>query len=315
MIKMIIDCDTGIDDSLAILFALNRPDVRVMAITTVFGNVSAQQAAENSIRLIELAQVGYDIPVAVGASDSLRGSSALAPVHIHGVNGIGDVELPPSSKKVVDENAVDLLIRLARKHPNELTLVTLGRMTNLARALEKEANLPNLIKRVVSMGGAVNHSGNTGPLSEANVTGDPEATDQVLMAGFDMTMVGLDVTMKTRLTARDLNHLARNCHPTKKAIVDYIIRAMQHYFHFNRIQDGAIDDCPLHDPTAMIIALDPSVASMEKRRARVECQGVYCRGMIVTDTRFKPFDAPYTNFCLDIKSRRVVENLLSVFMA
>ena len=315
MIKMIIDCDTGIDDSLALLFALNRPDVRVMAVTTVFGNVDADQAADNSLRLIRLAQVDYRVPVAIGARHPLQGTWAGAPSHIHGKNGIGDVLLPASNQEVEEQEACDLINDLARENPGEITIVSLGRMTNLARALEKEPALPHLIRKVVAMGGTLNHCGNTGPMSEANIQGDPEAADMVMMAGFALTMVGLDVTMKTRLTHDDLDCLVRYCKPEKRAIVDYIIDALEHYFAFNRVQDGALNDCPLHDPTAMIVALDPSVAIMQMRRARVECQGHLTRGMIVTDQRFRPANLPLSNFCLEVDSRRVVATLLSAFMS
>lgn len=172
MIKMLIDCDTGIDDSIAILFALKRPDVRVLGITTGCGNIDAYQAAENSIRLIHLAKPGYEVPVAVGANAPLVGPWEGPVPHIHGANGIGNAELPPADQKPAAEAGWDMIVRLARENPGELTVVTLGRMTNLALALEKEPALPRLVKNVVAMGGAVRAPGNVSPVSEANIAGD-----------------------------------------------------------------------------------------------------------------------------------------------
>ena len=198
--QILIDADTGIDDSIAILFALKRPDVRVMGVTTGFGNTTARQAAENSLRLIRLAGAPYEVPVAVGATEPLAGNWKGPDPHIHGPNGIGGVELPPSSQQPLEEPAWAFIARMAREHPGELTLVTLARMTNLAKALEIEPDLPRLLKRVVFMGGTFHAPGNVSPVAEANIAGDPEAADRVFQAGFDLTMVGLDVTQKVRLT-------------------------------------------------------------------------------------------------------------------
>ena len=132
--QILIDADTGIDDSIAILFALKRPDVRVMGVTTGFGNTTARQAAENSLRLIRLAGAPYEVPVAVGATEPLAGNWKGPDPHIHGPNGIGGVELPPSPQQPLEEPAWAFIARMAREHPGELTLVTLARMTNLAKA-------------------------------------------------------------------------------------------------------------------------------------------------------------------------------------
>ena len=132
MQKILIDADTGIDDSIAILFALKQPGVRVVGVTTGCGNTSAAQAAENTLRLIHMAQPPYEVPVAIGANKPLVGQWAGPVPHIHGRNGIGDVELPVSPQKPLAEPACDFIIRMIREHPHQLTLVTLGRMTNLA---------------------------------------------------------------------------------------------------------------------------------------------------------------------------------------
>ena len=314
MKQILIDADTGIDDSIAILFALRRPDVRVMGITTGFGNTTAVQAAENSLRLIHLAGAAHKVPVAVGAAGPLKGSWSGPDIHIHGPNGIGGVELPPSDQRPLEEPGWKFIARMARERPGELTLVTLGRMTNLALALAEEPALPRLLKRVVSMGGTFRTPGNVTPVAEANIAGDPEAADQVFQAGFDLTLAGLDVTQKVRLTADHVDMLGRYAAPESQAIADYIQAVMPFYFRFNRRQNNCLDHCPVHDPLAVLAAVDPSVVTVRKIPARVECAGTFCRGMVVADLREHPIDAPGVSICVDVDARRAVEELLTAFM-
>ena len=203
MKRIIIDADTGVDDSLAILYALRSPNFHVEGITTCFGNNNAEQSADNCLRLIRLSGCGYEVPVAVGSNESLDGVFDSAPAHIHGDNGIGNVELPESSQKPVDETAWDFIIRKAGELKDELTIITTGRMTNLARALEKDPELPSKVKKVVAMGGTLKEPGNVNPYAEANIHGDAKAADRVFRAGFNLALVGLDVTMKTFITDRE----------------------------------------------------------------------------------------------------------------
>ena len=312
--QILIDADTGIDDSIAILFALKRPDVRVLGITTGFGNTTAAQAAENSLRLIQLTGVPYEVPVAVGAAEPLAGKWQGPDAGIHGPNGIGGVELPPSPQRPLEEPAWKFLARQAAEHPGELTLVTTGRMTNLALALEEEPRLPSLLRRVVSMGGAFRVPGNVTPVAEANIAGDPEAADRVFQAGFDLTLVGLDVTQKVRMTAAQVAMVGRYAAEKDRAVADYLQQVMPFYFRFNRRQNNCLDHCPVHDPLAMLAAVDPSVVTVRKIPARVECGGTFCRGMVVADLREHPFDACGISICVDVDARRAVEELLTTFM-
>ena len=142
MKHIIVDCDTGIDDSIAILYALKSKKLHVEGFTTVYGNTSSIQAAENTLRLIKLGKCGYDIPVIPGANKSLAGDVEPYPVHIHGNNGIGNVELPESEQKPLNEDAADFIIRKAEELKGDLIVVTLGRLTNMAAALEKDPRLP-----------------------------------------------------------------------------------------------------------------------------------------------------------------------------
>lgn len=155
MKKIFIDCDTGVDDSLAILFALLRPDIEVVGITTSAGNVSAKQGAENTLRILKLAGMEGRVPVCIGAEKPLVGECDGFPEFIHGKNGIGNVELPPSDQKPEAADACDFLYRAACRNEGELTLITLGRMTNIAMALRKYPDLYKKINSVVSMGGTI----------------------------------------------------------------------------------------------------------------------------------------------------------------
>ena len=313
MQKILIDADTGIDDSIAILFALKQPGVRVVGVTTGCGNTSAAQAAENTLRLIHMAQPPYEVPVAIGANKPLVGQWAGPVPHIHGRNGIGDVELPVSPQKPLAEPACDFIIRMIREHPHQLTLVTLGRMTNLALALEKAPDIVPLVKNVVFMGGTLHHPGNVSPVCEANLAGDPEAADLVFRSGLDLTMVGLDVTMQVRLTAHHLDMLEKYAREENRPIAAYIRQAMDVYYRFNRLQNNCLAHCPVHDPLAVLAAVDPSLVTIRKAPARVECGGTFCRGMVVADFREHPIDAPYLSICTEVDARKAVEKLITAF--
>lgn len=312
--KIIIDCDTGVDDSLAILYALRQPKFDILGITTACGNTGADQAAENSLRLLKLAGREGEIPVSVGEKVPLNGVWEGPVPHVHGPNGIGGVELPPSGQKPVEERACDFIVRLARENPGQITLVTLGRLTNVALALQKEPELPRLIRGIVAMGGTYHAPGNVSPVAEANIAGDPEAADQVLSAGFAVTIVGLDVTTKIHLTSTHFKRLKENCAPENKGIADYLDKAFTFYRGFYRGCNGHMDHCPMHDPLAMLVAVDPSVVTIRRLPARVECGGSFCRGMIVTDSRGEPMDAPFADICVDVDEDEALGRLLGVFL-
>jgi inosine-uridine nucleoside N-ribohydrolase len=314
MVKLLIDCDTGIDDSIAILFALKRPDVRVMGLISGCGNTNAYQAADNNFRLIKLASPDYEVPVAIGANKPIKGEWMGANPNIHGKNGIGEASLPPSDQKAIQESGPEFIVRMARENPGELTLVTLGQMTNLALALDIEPKLPKLFKEVVAMGGNVKADGNVSPCAEANIAGDPEAADKVLMADFNLTLVGLDVTMKTCITKNLMESLDHYIRDENRPIYDYMKNALDFYFRFSRVQDHYIDKCPVHDPLAVLAAVDPTRFTFRKLRARIECGGTYSRGMIVTDERAEPMEAPFTTFCVDVEGDKAIADIMTTFM-
>lgn len=313
MIKVLIDADTGIDDSVAILYALKNPEIRVMGICTGYGNTTTKQAAENSLRLIQLAQPGYDVPVVMGACNPLKRNWGGPVCHIHGDNGIGNAEIPGSKQGILKEDFRDFIYRIAEESNGELVLVTLGRLTNIALALEKYPYITKKVKKLVMMGGTVYAPGNVSPCAEANVYGDPEAADMLFVSGFDITMVGLDVTMKTWLTMDHIVKLEGNCSKENREIVKYLHTALDFYMDFYRLQDGYLDKCPMHDPLAVLVALHPELVKTQRMKARVECSDVYSCGKIVTDPSMNSFDANLIDMCLEVDSVKAVDELLSVF--
>ncbi|MEK8132847.1 nucleoside hydrolase [Paenibacillus filicis] len=312
--KVIIDADTGIDDALAILYALKATDVHVEGITTVFGNISVQQATENTLRIIQLAKTTYEIPVVQGAEKPLQRTLQGFSTKVHGENGIGDVELPPSAQKALGEEAHEFILRKADELPNELIIVALGRLTNLAQALQKDATLAQKIKHVYVMGGAVHVPGNVTPVSEANIWGDPEAADIVFSSGLPITMVGLDVTMKTLITQQHLNYLQEHCQEENKDIVEFINESLQFYFDFYHTSNYWMGAAPLHDPLTMLVALEPGVVKTQQMKIKVECQSEICQGMTVADLRRNALVGSPVQVCIDVEAEYAVNKLLSVFL-
>lgn len=312
---VILDVDTGIDDAVAILYALKSPEIRVVGICTGFGNTDVVQATDNTLRLIQLANPGYEVPVAVGASGPLTRHWEEGPViHVHGNNGIGNAELAASGQRPLDESAADFIIRQANERPGELILVTLGRLTNLAIALEKDPSISGKFKSVVMMGGTVSAPGNVTPVSEANFYGDPEAAALVFDSNLDLIVVGLDVTSKTLLTTQHLDLLDRYAPQENRTLVNYFKTSLSYYMSFYQRVNHLIGACPVHDPLALLVAIDPSLVKMQTMKATIECNGTYTVGMVVTDRRAFPIFNRDIQFCVEVDANRALNKLLSVFL-
>ena len=237
-----LDCDTGIDDALAIALLLAYDDVTLAGIGTVNGNTSAARAAANTLGLLALAGRG-DIPVAVG-DGGYRGGAA----HVHGGNGVGGVVLPPGAPPD-RRTAVELLLDLARAHPGQLHVLATGPCTNLAGALRAEPRLPALVAAVTVMGGAVRVPGNVGRRAEANIADDPAAAAAVLAAPWPVTLVPLDVSMNHRWSEVDVTRLRGGGTPLVTALAGMLPVYFDSYEP--RLGERRI---PLHDPLAAALA-------------------------------------------------------------
>ncbi len=202
--RVIIDTDPGTDDAMAIILALNSPELKVEALTVVPGNVDGQQGLENALKIVSLAG-RCDVVVAGGAQHPLN-QKLITAQFWHGKNGLADVELPPSKCKADPSFGPDLIIEMVHKYPHEITLIPVGPLTNIALAVSKDPSIASLVKDIVIMGGSIT-GGNVNGAAEANIYNDPEAAQIVFNAGWMVTMVGSDVGERTLITRKYLAEL------------------------------------------------------------------------------------------------------------
>lgn len=317
--KVIMDVDTGVDDALAILYLLRSGKADVLGFTAVAGNCPVEMAAKNTLRVIEAAgfQAGLGagskgIPVAQGAPAPLLADFRPAP-WIHGEDGLGNTNLPEPAGKISSERAVDQIIRLIKENPGEVTVIAVGPLTNLALAVTQAPEIAGLVKEVVIMGGAACAAGNREPWGEANISHDPEAARIAFRAGWPLVMVGLDVTMKTFLTAEGLETLRSS----GSLAGQFAARVVKEYFELYSRFLGESKSA-LHDPLAVGIALDPSLAThCPELPVEIEVTGTHTSGMTVADLRVllsPAFDNKPKNarVVLGVDSARFVEDFVKV---
>jgi inosine-uridine nucleoside N-ribohydrolase len=254
--KIIIDTDPGIDDAMAIHYAFAHPDLEVLGLTTIFGNVHTETATRNALALAE--QAGAACPVARGAAKPVSGDPISPADFVHGADGFGD--LPPSAPTTrPDPRDAAEFLRETVGPAGEVTIVALGPLTNLALALDRDPAIARNVRDVVIMGGAVDVGGNISPHAEANIFNDPHAADRVFAAPWEMTLVGLDVTTRVHCAPSDFAGLAS----AAPVIGGFLNRAVQFYFDFHRRQHD-LDACYMHDPTSIIAITNPECFETEK---------------------------------------------------
>jgi purine nucleosidase len=274
--KFILDGDYGVDDAMAALYLASESGIQILGVGSVHGNTTSESAARNAITVLDLAGL-EEVPVAVGAGRPLVQPLAVR-AHVHGGDGLGGVAPVPtgSERPPAPTPAPDQLVELVRAHQGECTVLATGPLTNLALALRLDPAIAGLVERVVIMGGTLHRPGNMGPHTEVNIGLDPEAADLVLTAGWPLTLVGLDVTMSVRLEPADLRRIADHGSPRGR----FVWSALQHYLGFYREHHGA-DGCPLHDPTAARLAVDPGLAAYDDLPVRVDLSPTVNRGMLI----------------------------------
>lgn len=303
--RMILDLDTGIDDAMALLYALRRPGIKVEGVTTTHGNTDVSSATRNTLQLLEAAG-RTDILVAQGAERSMLKPYTKKGHLFHGENGIGNVELPQPTTRPAAEHAVDFLIRMARENPGEITLVPTGPLTNIALMLLKAPDVARLFKAIVLMGGAVLHPGNTTALAEANIWHDPEAARILFQSGAKITMVGLDVTMQTLFTPAMADQIAdQGDEPAR------IVMAMTRFYldAYETFYPG-IAGCALHDPLAVAVAEDPTLVKTAAMQVEVECTGELTRGLTFADRRQIAGLKPNVDVCLEVDVERFTKRFM-----
>lgn len=306
--KMILDLDTGIDDALAIAYALATPEVDLIGIIGSYGNVVTSRGVQNSLDLLEL--LGHpEVPVYMGADHSSTTEHfEVMPVsaQIHGVNGVGEVSLKQADRKVENGSGIDFLISAAHQYKKDLILVPTGPLTNLAAALNKDPEISNLIGKVSLMGGALTVPGNVTPVTEANINQDPEAADRVFRSSLPLTMVGLDVTTRTLLTIketqqwRDLETVAGEKYAD---IVDFYIDAY-------KVTSPHLGGCALHDPLAVAVAVEPDLVSTIYLNMKVDTQEQYAGRTIGDETRIND-PATQTQVALNVDKDRFVQEFMT----
>jgi purine nucleosidase len=309
--RMILDTDPGIDDAMAILFALRRPGIRLEALTTVFGNTDVDTATVNALRILELAGRG-DIPVARGAGRSLLKPFVKAADHVHGKNGLGDIDLPEPKVRPVDETASDLIIRMARENPGEIMLCPVGPITNVAVALSRAPEIAGLLKEIVVMGSTIFHPGIQGiptPFADANFWNDPEAAQIVLRSGAKITLVGMDVTMQVLLTIAMRQTIARDGGPVGRKLMEI----SEFYVNSYATMYPGIAGCGMHDPLAVAIAEDRSLVRTERMCVDIELAGTLTRGMAVADRRGTAIGRQNAEVCLEVDTARFNNLFVTAF--
>jgi purine nucleosidase len=282
--SLILDVDTGVDDALALLYAAASPEVELIGATAVMGNVTVDVAVENTLAVLEL--VGLpEVEVARGAARPIVRDHEPFPV-VHGERGLGHAELPPARALPSHRSAVTLLVETARERPGEVLLVATGPLTNIALALAEEPSLPDLLAGFALMGGSYARGGNATPAAEANTWVDPDAA-QAVFRGFSgrpntklPRCIGLDVTEAVQLSRVELDAIVAP--GPDSPIARFLTQAVPYYIEFYERTRGYGGAC-MHDPLAVALAIDPSMAGWTRTRVEVEADGTWTRGMTVTD--------------------------------
>jgi len=283
---------------MAILFALRSGKLGLEAITTVAGNVGVDLTTANALRVLEVAGAAK-IPVAKGLAKPLLRDRIIAS-EVHGPDGLGNTNMPPPKIRAQPVHAVDLLISKVMESPGQITLVATGPLTNVAMAVAKEPKLTETVQEVVVMGGAVTVPGNVTSQAEFNVYADPEAAKIVFNSGLPITLVGLDVTMKTLLTPSHLKEIENAGTP----LAEFIVRVARHYMGFYKRVRG-VDGCAMHDPLAVGVTVDRSLVKTRKMALDVETHGELCLGRTVQ--RPSTGRESRIDMCLEVDSKRFLE--------
>jgi inosine-uridine nucleoside N-ribohydrolase len=301
-IPVLIDCDPGHDDAIALLLALTSPELELLGVTTVAGNSTLERTTANAIRVLEL--VGRaDVAVAAGAARPLV-REPFAAAYVHGESGLDGPALPPARMLQVGEHAVDFLAGRILASPGPVTLIPTGPLTNVALLLASHPEVAEGIERIVLMGGAI-AEGNVTPAAEFNVWADPEAAARIFDSGLDVTMVGLDVTHKAIVTSAHKEHVRR------LGRTGAVVAELLDFYGRFHAETYGFDGSPIHDAVAVAHVVDPSLLRTLDRHVAVECGSELCRGRTVVDLWRRTGSAPNARVSVEIDAERFVDLLLS----
>lgn len=311
---VILDTDPGIDDAMTLAFLKSRQDVRLLAITTVFGNADVATTTRNALYLAD--RFGIDAPVHAGASGPLLIPPRPFAGHVHGQDGLGDTGLAQGfAGQASSEAAQDAIVRLVRAHPHRVSILAIAPLTNLALALRAAPDIAGLMRDVVVMGGAFGYGprrGNVSPVAEANVANDPHAADEVLAARWPVTMVGLDVTSQCILPTRLAAELAEHGGDSR-----FLWEISRGYEQLYREHDG-LDGCCIHDVAAAIRLVDPGLFRTVSGPVRVVTDGI-AAGQTILRPEGMPFPPgdwdglPAQRACVEVDSAALLRTYRAAF--
>ncbi len=311
--KILIDCDPGHDDLVAILFAAKHLDL--VGVTTVHGNNTLENTTRNGLISLELGKLD-DVPLAKGCAEPLA-QVQLEVAAGHGKSGLDGAEVPEPARKPIDQHAVDFIIAMAEKHKEELILATIGPETNIAMALKREPRLKRWLREITVMGGSTT-TGNFTPAAEFNIACDVEAAWTVFESGVPLRMVGLNITRVTGFDEADIARLRAS----RKRAAAVIADLMEFYLGRTRAAYG-LKVATMHDVCAVIPYVYPDLITYLHTSARIETAGAYTRGMTVCDLRHPSGSAapllrnrtePNALVAVDVKSRELIDKVLDTLI-
>lgn len=316
MKRVIIDTDPGIDDALAIFLALKSPELQVEAITTVAGNAHVEDCTRNAFLLLEILKPERTPVIAQGAAKSLQRELRPAP-EVHGSDGLGDLSryrnpdglprYPEPQVSLAPVAAADLILEIVNRYPGEITLITLGPLTNVAQALLRDRDAMRKVHRVVSMGGAFLVPGNTSAVAEFNIATDPEAAQIVVGSGLPLTLIPLDVTERVRLSGEALQTWME---PLADPPAQFLLDCTADIIAFSERWEG-FAGIILHDPLTVGVVIDPKLVKTRPLYVQVETRGEITAGMTVADRRpFRAAGSPNLEVAVEVDADR----FLSLFM-
>ena len=298
---ILIDCDPGHDDAIALLLALASPEVELIGVTTVSGNQTLEKTTTNALRVLEL--VGRDdVPVSAGADRPLKRDLFVA-AYVHGESGLEGPELPPARGQPISDDAPDFIAERVSVSSEPVTLVPTGPLTNVATFLERHQDAAQELERIVLMGGAI-AEGNVTPAAEFNIWADPEAAATVFRSGVDVTMIGLDVTHKALMTPAHGQRL-REAGRTGT----FVAELLEFYSRFHR-EVYNFPGSPIHDAVAVAHVLDPGLVETKRRNVEIELESELCRGRTVVDLWGRTEREPNAHVAVGIDSERFLELVL-----
>ena len=305
--SIIIDTDMLADDALALLLAVASSELDIKAITCMAGRDPVDVITQNTLRVLRLVDAG-DIPVATGATQPLLAKAGTGLIlgqksPWNRLNGAVEEYMPALDREPHQSHAVELILSLVNQHANDIELVTLGPLTNIAMCLMQDDDFADKVSRVIMMGGAIFVPGNSAPVAETNVYADPDAARIVFQSGLPITMVGLDVTTKVLMTMEHVQGIQTSRLPTVNKFIGEIISSSLEAQRAIRKWNGF----PMHDPLAMAVAFDASLVTTERMFVDVETQGELSRGATVGDSRDVWGKPPNVDVCVGVEADRFME--------